>query len=82
MSGSRETDPLKGALEARKLYDEALRLDPRLMGALLGRGWTLDTELDLNRGAARDRLVQEIDDLSTRAVVLDPDDPSVWRCAL
>ena len=24
-----ETDPLKGALEARKLFDEALRLDPR-----------------------------------------------------
>ena len=71
----KETDPLKGALEARKLYDEALRLDPSLVWALLGRGWTLDTELDLNRGAARDRLVQELDDLSMRAVVLDPDDP-------
>ena len=73
-----ETDPLKGALEARKLYDEALRLDPSLMWALLGRGATLDTELDLNRDAARDRLVQELDDLSMRAVGLDPDDPLVW----
>ena len=35
-----ESDPLKGALEARKLYDEALRLDPNLVWALLGRGWT------------------------------------------
>jgi DNA-binding winged helix-turn-helix (wHTH) protein/TolB-like protein/tetratricopeptide (TPR) repeat protein len=75
----RETDPLKGALEARKLYDEALRLDPSLIWALLGRGFTLDTELDLNRGVARDRLVQELDDLSMRAVVLDPDNPVVWR---
>jgi TolB-like protein/tetratricopeptide (TPR) repeat protein len=73
-----ETDPLKGALEARKLYDEALRLDPNLVEALLGRGATLDAELDLNRHAARDRLVQELDDLSMRAVVLDRDDPRVW----
>ena len=74
----KEVDPLKGALEARKLFDEALRLDPNLVEALLGRGWTLDTELDLNRDAARDRLVQELDDLSMRAVVLDPDSPTVW----
>ncbi len=73
-----EGDPLKGALEAHKLYDEALRLDPNLVWALLGRGWTLDTELDLNRHAARDRLVQELDYLSRRAVALDGDDPRVW----
>jgi DNA-binding winged helix-turn-helix (wHTH) protein/TolB-like protein/tetratricopeptide (TPR) repeat protein len=75
---SRETDLLKGALEARKLYDEALRLDPRLVGALIERGWTLDIELALNRHALRDRLVQELDDLSMRAVALDPDDSNVW----
>ena len=73
-----ETDPLKGALEARKLYDEALRLDPNLAEALLGRGWTLDVELDLNRGAARDHLVQELDDLSMRAVAREGDDPRMW----
>jgi len=73
-----ETDPLKGALAARKLYDEALRLDPRLVSALLSRGDTLITELELNRDAARDRLVQELDDLSMRAVGLDPDDSNVW----
>ncbi|MET1082588.1 MAG: tetratricopeptide repeat protein, partial [Burkholderiales bacterium] len=72
-----ETDPLKGPLEARKLYDEALRLDPNLVLALLGRGWTLQAELFLG-GAARDRLVQELDALSSRAVVLDPDDPMAW----
>ncbi len=72
-----ETDPLKGALEARKLYDEALRLDPNLVLALLGRGWTLEAELFLG-GAARDRLVQELDALSSRAVVLDADDPMAW----
>ena len=72
-----ETDPLKGALEARKLYDEALRLDPNLVWALLGRGWTLQAELYLG-GASRDRLVQELDALSMRAVVLDPDDPMAW----
>ena len=73
----KETDPLKGALEARKLYDEALRLDPNLVDALLGRGATLNAELDFNPGT-RDRLVQELDVLSMRAVVLDPDDPRVW----
>jgi adenylate cyclase len=73
-----ETDPLKRALEARKLYDEALRLDPNLVGALIGRGWTVNVELELNRGAARDRLVQELDDLSMRAVALDRDDPRAW----
>jgi adenylate cyclase len=73
-----EVDPLKRALEARKLYDEALRLDPNLVWALLGRGWTLQAELYLG-GAARDRLVQELDAMSMRAVVLDADDPMVWE---
>jgi DNA-binding winged helix-turn-helix (wHTH) protein/TolB-like protein/tetratricopeptide (TPR) repeat protein len=72
-----ETDPLKGALEARKLYDEALRLDPNLVWALLGRGWTLQAELYLG-GAARDRLVQELDAMSVRAVAIDSDDPMAW----
>jgi TolB-like protein len=73
-----ETDQLKGALAARKLFDEALRLDPNLMFALTGRGWTLDAELDLNRHALRDRLIQELDDLSKRAVVLDRNDHQGW----
>jgi DNA-binding winged helix-turn-helix (wHTH) protein/TolB-like protein len=72
-----ETDARKGLLEARKLYDEALRLDPNLVLALLGRGWTLQLEFLLG-SADRDRLVQELDALTGRAVVLDPDDPMVW----
>ncbi|HKO66948.1 MAG TPA: hypothetical protein VJU53_04005 [Burkholderiaceae bacterium] len=74
---NQERDPLKGAREARKLYDEALRLDPNLVWALLGRGWTLQAELELG-GAARDRLVQDLDAMSLRAVVADPDDPMAW----
>ena len=72
-----EADPRNGLLEARKLYDEALRLDPNLVLALLGRGWTLQLEFLLG-SADRDRLVQELDALTSRAVVLDPDDPMVW----
>jgi tetratricopeptide (TPR) repeat protein len=73
----KEGDLLRGALEARRLYDEALRLDPDLVWAMLGRAWTLQTELHLG-GADRDRIVQELDALSMRAVALDPDDPMAW----
>ncbi|HEU0198907.1 MAG TPA: winged helix-turn-helix domain-containing protein [Burkholderiaceae bacterium] len=79
MFWERERDVLKGALDARKLFDEALRIDPNLMQALVGRGHTLADELELSRNADRDRLIQELDEISNRAVAVDSNDPRAWH---
>ncbi len=70
---------LRGALEARKFYDEALRLDPTLGHALSGRAGTVYYELVENPHADHDRLVQEYDELSFRALFADQDNPRAWR---
>jgi len=66
-------------LEARRLYDEAIRLDPALLPALLGRGWNSIAELEQDPGADRDRLVDESIALSARALDLDTSDPRAWE---
>jgi tetratricopeptide (TPR) repeat protein len=73
-----EDGSLRQALEARKLYDEALRRDPRNVLALQARAWTDITELYVGPHADHDRLVQEIDDLSLRAIESDQDDRRTW----
>ena len=74
-SGSQD---LSGVLDARRLYDEALRLDPTFVPALLGRLNTLHWELYENLDADRARFVAEMDLLSRRAVALDDQNPSAW----
>ena len=69
---------LKGAREARKLYDEALRLDPSFVGALVGQVSAIDNLLQLDPQADHDRLVQEAEDFSRRAVAADRNDPRAW----
>ena len=69
---------LKGALEMRKLCDEALRLDPNLGPALRCRAWTIDMEMDSSPNADFDRLAKELDEITSRAVVADPFDPRAW----
>jgi len=69
---------LRGALEARKWFDQALRLDADSVPALLGSVRALSYVLDFNPHADRDRVVQEMDALSFRAVSIDPDSPSAW----
>ena len=66
-------------LEARRLYDEALRLDPALLPALLGRGFNVIAELEQDPGADRDHLVEEAIALSARALDLDSTDPRAWE---
>jgi tetratricopeptide (TPR) repeat protein len=70
---------LSGALEARKWFDEALRLDGAFVPALLGRVRSLEYELDLNPQAERDRLIVEMDQLTFRAVGIDPNSPAAWE---
>jgi tetratricopeptide (TPR) repeat protein len=69
---------LRGALESRKLYDQALRLDPSLVPALVDKAGTLVYELYFNSRADHDRLVQEMDELSFRAVSIDDQYPPAW----
>jgi adenylate cyclase len=73
------SEDLSGLIEARRLYDEALRLDPNFVPALLGRGDTLHWELYENLGADRTRLLADMDALSRRAVALDEQSPNAWE---
>ena len=76
-----KNDPVIDARAARKLYDEALRIDPNFVPALLSIPNTVFTLMDSDGGADRSRFVQaldEIDKLTTRAVSVDPKDASAW----
>ena len=68
-----------GLLEARRLYDEALRNDPALLPALLGRGNNLVAELEQDPGADRDRIVDQAVALSAHVLDIDINDPRAWE---
>jgi len=70
-----ELDQLR---EERKLYGEALRLDPNLVAALIGRAGTSLDIARLDPSADRDALLRESDQLTNRALALDSGDPRVW----
>jgi TolB-like protein len=65
--------------EARRLYDEALRLQPDLLLAILGRGYNSVAELEFDPGPDRDRRVEEGLGFSARALALDPDNAVGWN---
>jgi DNA-binding winged helix-turn-helix (wHTH) protein/TolB-like protein len=73
-----DDESLNNALAARKLYEKALQLDPRLVGAMRSLGGTYMTELDLNPHADGDRLRRDLDELSLRAVATDRADWRAW----
>jgi TolB-like protein len=74
-----DSDPsLKGLLEARKLYEAALRLDSGSAEALMSVGWTLDAQLDNDPAVDHDRVVKELDEISSRAIRADRDNPAAW----
>jgi tetratricopeptide (TPR) repeat protein len=73
------SDTLKAALAARKLCDMALLLDPNLLTALLLRGSTLEIQRQLDRHADNNRLLQELDEDSKRAVAVGRDDQRAWQ---
>jgi adenylate cyclase len=70
---------LERNLAARKLYEQALRTDPDLTAALIGRAWTIDIELWNNPRADYESLAREFDRDSARAVQLDPRDAYAWE---
>ena len=75
---SGDENTLRGALEARKWFDRALRLEGDFVPALLGRARTLDYELDLDPHPKRDRLLAEMDELTFRAASIESASPSTW----
>ena len=69
---------LDGAAAARKYFEKALELDPRLVGAMLFIGFTYETEVDLNPRADLDRIRKDFDELSLRAIATDRTDTRAW----
>jgi len=73
-----DNNTMRGALEARKWFDQALRVDPNFIRAMTGRWATLESELDLYAKADRSRILHEMDELSFRAISIDSSDPYSW----
>jgi len=72
-------DCLKAILEARKMFDQALRLNPNVVDAMIGRAETLNDELWINLRADHDALVRGLEEVSNRAVSAAPNDPETWQ---
>lgn len=62
-------------LAARNLYDEALRHNPNSAPALIGLYWIVETQLKDDPASDHARRLKELDDLSSRAVRADHNDP-------
>jgi serine/threonine protein kinase/TolB-like protein len=69
---------LERTLQAQKLYDAALRLDPNLGYALLLQAANWDLLNDVDPISDRGRMVRQMDELTQRAVNLDPTNPHAW----
>jgi tetratricopeptide (TPR) repeat protein len=73
-------DPsLAGVRQARRLVDEALRLEPELEPALTVGATVVDFENDVDPKPDHDRIVREMDEFTARAISLDPSDPFAWH---
>jgi TolB-like protein len=73
-----EPDTLKRAREKEKLLDEALQRDPNLVPALTGLVVVLVDEIDVDVRVDRNRAVQRMDDLTSKAVRLNESRPAIW----
>jgi len=69
---------IEGAMKARPLYREALRLDPDLVPALTGLYGTFDTEVEETAAPDRAALLPEMDRVSSRAIALDRMSTDAW----
>ena len=72
------TSMMENVVEMRKLYDEALRINPNYAPALLGRAYTLHWEMYENPAADHARMVEELDTLTRRAIAADDNNPWAW----
>ena len=69
---------LAGIAAASRLYDQALRIDPQFLDAIVSKGWALNGEFEESMSSDRATLAQAVDALSSRAVGLDPRNPDAW----
>jgi class 3 adenylate cyclase/TolB-like protein len=69
---------LDATIEADRLYAEALRRDPDLVGALINRFYVLDRRIDDDPHVDRPTLIAEMDRLTSRAIDLDRDNSAAW----
>jgi tetratricopeptide (TPR) repeat protein len=71
---------LEGTFAARKAYEDALRLDPGFSPALIGLGYTYQMQLAKasDPGVDRQGVVKQMDEVSSRAIRANPDDPGAW----
>ena len=69
---------LKGAREARRFYDEALRIDPNSVPALTARTNSLHWELYEDPHADRNAIAAEMESLSRKAIAIDAWDSDAW----
>ena len=77
-NGIESAATLKATREAGKLLEDALKLEPNLVPALTNRALNLISESDLDPRANTVTLQRRADELSERAVALDPDDAFAW----
>jgi adenylate cyclase len=73
-----ENGTLESTREAEKYFDQALRIDPTLVGALYGKVWATLNILGMDPQADRSRLLQQADQFSLRAVAADRNDLRAW----
>jgi len=69
---------LAATLEAQKLFAIALRLDQNLVLALAYQCLNWESLNDVDPNIDRARMLQQVDELSLRAINLDPTDPFAW----
>ena len=74
----KDPNSLHSALAARKLFEEAIRIDPNSLEAMLGLFYVTREQLWSGSGADDDRFVKELDEWSTRAVQANRDDVRAW----
>ncbi len=76
---SRDPQSPTALAEARKLYGQALRLDPMQTQALMGLALTVAETLDRDPGTDHDRLLQEYDVMSERLVAAAGSEARAWN---
>lgn len=74
----RKETSFKGNETARRLYEEALRKDPDSVPAMLGLSMLKQAQF-YGPQADRERLLKEMDQLTSRAVAADRLDARAWR---
>jgi len=65
--------------EARKLIDEALRLEPDLEPAMIAGAINASQLNEVDPHPDHDRIVRDLDHFSDRAIHLEPSDPGAWH---